>query len=104
MKAGKIRFFGLSDDTPWGINEYIRLSEQHNLPRVTSIQNEFSLIHAKDWPFLIETCVRTDVAYLPWSPLAAGVLSGKYIDGARPAGLSLDHGTTQQSVPRYGSG
>lgn len=86
VKAGKIRHFGLSDDTTWGINEYIRLSDKHGLPRVASIQNEFSLLHAKDWPYLIENCVHEDVAYLPWSPLAAGSLSGKYLDGARPEG------------------
>ena len=86
VKNGKIRHFGLSDDTPWGINEYISLSEKHNLTRVTSIQNEFSLLHAKDWPYLIENCVHADVAYLPWSPLAGGFLSGKYVDGARPEG------------------
>lgn len=86
IKEGKIRHFGLSNETPWGINEYLKLSELHGLPRVASIQNEFSLLHAKDWPYLIENCVREDVAYLPWSPLAAGALSGKYIDGARPEG------------------
>ena len=86
VKAGKIRHFGLSDDTTWGINEYLRLSEKHNLPRVASIQNEFSLLHAKDWPYLIENCVHEDVAYLPWSPLAAGALTGKYLGGARPEG------------------
>lgn len=86
VKAGKIRHFGLSDDTTWGINQYIKLSDQHDLPRVASIQNEFSLLHTKDWPYLIENCVHEDVAYLPWSPLAAGSLSGKYIDGARPEG------------------
>jgi len=86
VKAGKIRHFGLSDDTPWGINEYVRLSKLHDLVRVTSIQNEFNLLHTKDWPYLIENCVHADVAYLPWSPLAAGALTGKYIDGARPPG------------------
>lgn len=86
VKAGKIKHFGLSNETPWGINEYLRLSEKYDLPRVASIQNEFSLLHAKDWPYLIENCVREDVAYLPWSPLAAGALSGKYIDGQRPEG------------------
>ncbi len=86
VKAGKIRFCGLSDDTPWGINTYLNLSEQHALPRMVSIQNEFSLLHAKDWPYLIENCVREDLAYLPWSPLAGGVLSGKYLDGKLPAG------------------
>ncbi|MGR0278921.1 aldo/keto reductase [Marinomonas dokdonensis] len=86
IKAGKIRHFGLSDDTTWGINEYLKLSESHNLPRVASIQNEFSLLHAKDWPYLIENCLHEDIAYLPWSPLATGSLTGKYLDDQRPAG------------------
>jgi len=86
IKAGKIRHCGLSDDTPWGINEYLRLAEQHNLPKMVSIQNEFSLLHLKDWPYLIENCVFNDVAYLPWSPLAGGALSGKYANGQRPEG------------------
>ena len=49
-------------------------------------QHEFSLLHTKDWPYLIENCVHEEVAYLPWSPLAAGALTGKYLGGARPAG------------------
>lgn len=86
IDAGKIRFCGLSDDTPWGITEYLRLSERYSLPAIVSIQNEFSLLHTKDWPYLIEQCVHQNVAYLPWSPLAGGALSGKYSDGARPVG------------------
>jgi aryl-alcohol dehydrogenase-like predicted oxidoreductase len=86
IKAGKIRFCGLSDDTTWGLNTYLKLSEQHNLPRMVSIQNEFSLLHTKDWPYLIENCVHEDIAYLPWSPLAGGMLSGKYLNGALPEG------------------
>ena len=86
IKAGKIRHCGLSDDTTWGINHYLRLSEKHDLPRMVSIQNEFSLVHTKDWPYLIENCLHEDIAYLPWSPLAGGMLSGKYLNGARPAG------------------
>ncbi len=86
VKAGKIRYCGLSDDTPWGISQYLRLSEKYDLPKIVSIQNEFSLLHTKDWPYLIEQCVHEDIAYLPWSPLACGALSGKYLGGARPAG------------------
>ncbi|GAB3476580.1 aldo/keto reductase [Marinomonas epiphytica] len=86
IKAGKIRHFGLSDDTTWGINEYLKLSDKHQLPRVASIQNEFSLLHAKDWPYLIENCIHEDVAYLPWSALGAGALTGKYLNGTRPKG------------------
>ena len=83
---GKIRHCGLSDETTWGINEYLKLSDKHSLPKMVSIQNEFNLLHAKDWPYLIENCVHEDVAYLPWSPLAGGALSGKYLGGARPEG------------------
>lgn len=86
IQAGKIRHWGLSDDTPWGIMKYLALAKEHNLARPVSIQNEFSLLHAKDWHFLLETCVYENIAYLPWSPLAGGMLSGKYIGGARPAG------------------
>lgn len=85
-KQGKIRHCGLSDDTTWGINEYLRLSEKHALPKMVSIQNEFNLLHTKDWPHLIENCVHADIAYLPWSPLATGILSGKYLNGEVPAG------------------
>ncbi|WP_206484107.1 aldo/keto reductase [Thalassotalea sp. G2M2-11] len=86
VAAGKIRYCGLSDDTPWGINQYLQLSKEHNLPKMVSIQNEFSLLHTKDWPYLIENCSHEDIAYLPWSPLATGALTGKYLQGARPKG------------------
>ncbi len=86
VKAGKIRHCGLSDDSPWGIAEYLQLAKEHSLPRMVSIQNEFSLIHTKDWPYLIEQCAMEDVAFLPWSPLGGGVLSGKYLNGAMPEG------------------
>ncbi len=86
IKAGKIRHCGLSDDTTWGINTYLNLAKEHDLPRMVSIQNEFSLLHAKDWPYLIENCVHEDIAFLPWSPLGGGALSGKYLGGKRPEG------------------
>ena len=78
VKAGKVRHFGLSDDTAWGIMKYNEQAKEHNLPRVESIQNEFSLLDRSDDPYVAEVCVRDDVAYLPWSPLAMGILSGKY--------------------------
>lgn len=86
VQAGKIKHCGLSDDTPWGINTYLKLSEQYDLPKMVSIQNEFNLLHSKDWPYLIENCHHENVAYLPWSPLAGGILSGKYLNGERPEG------------------
>ncbi|MDE3271601.1 aldo/keto reductase [Pseudoalteromonas sp. G4] len=111
IKAGKIRHFGLSDDTTWGIHTFIELAKEHNLPRPVSIQNEFNLLHAKDWPYLIEHCVHEDIAYLPWSPLATGMLSGKYLNNARPEGsrwtliqrqgLFRDTEFSQQAVAEY---
>ncbi|MGV2873981.1 aldo/keto reductase [Colwellia sp. E150_009] len=86
VEAGKIRYCGLSDDTPWGINTYLKLSEQYDLPRIVSIQNEFNLLHPQDAPYLIENCIRENIAYLPWSPLATGILSGKYLNNALPKG------------------
>ena len=86
VKQGKVRHFGLSDDTPWGLMKYQELARTHDLPPIVSIQNEFSLLHRKDDPYLAEVCVMEDIAYLPWSPLAGGALSGKYLGGARPEG------------------
>lgn len=86
IDAGKIKHYGLSNDTPWGINTYLTLSEKYNLPRAVSIQNEFNLLQTQDSPYLLENCIREDIAYLPWSPLATGILTGKYANNALPEG------------------
>jgi aryl-alcohol dehydrogenase-like predicted oxidoreductase len=86
VKAGKVRFCGLSNETPWGVNEYLCLAKLHDLPIMASVQNEFNLLHTTDWPYMMEMCSLNNVAYLPWSPLAGGTLSGKYLAGARPIG------------------
>lgn len=86
IKAGKIKAVGLSNETPWGISEYIRLAKEHNLPRMASVQNEFNLLMQKDSSYVLENCIYNDLAYLPWSPLAGGALSGKYANGQKPAG------------------
>ena len=111
IDAGKIRYAGLSNETPWGLATYLRLAKEHNLPRIVSMQNEFNLIHFKDWPYLLENCAMENVAYLPWSPLAGGALSGKYLEGARPAGsrwtltqrngLFRDTETCREAVAAY---
>lgn len=110
VKEGKIRHFGLSDDTPWGLMKYQELARQHTLPPIVSIQNEFSLLHRKDDPYLAEVCVMEGIAYLPWSPLAGGALSGKYLGGARPEGtrwgiderkLFRDTETSNEAIAAY---
>lgn len=84
VKSGKVRHFGLSNESAWGIMAYLRLAEKYDLPRVASIQNEFGILNRLDDPYVAETCVREDIAYLPWSPLGGGLVSGKYANGARP--------------------
>ncbi len=79
IKAGKIRHVGLSDDSAWGIKQYVDLAESHNLPKIASIQNEYNLLRRRDEYDIAETCALEDVSYLAWSPLAMGVLSGKYL-------------------------
>lgn len=86
ITSGKIRHVGLSDETAWGTTRWVNLADQLNLPRMISIQNEYSLLCRIFEPDLLEVCVAEDVSFLPWSPLATGMLSGKYLDGARPAG------------------
>ena len=86
VKAGKIRHIGVSNDTPWGIAKYLELAKEHDLPRMVSVQHEYNFLHQKDDPYVTETCTIENLAYLPWSPLAGGALSGKYLNGARPEG------------------
>jgi aryl-alcohol dehydrogenase-like predicted oxidoreductase len=80
VKQGKIREIGLSDDTAWGTMHYLKLAEEHDLPRMASIQNEYSLLCRLFEPDLSEIAMKEDVGLLAWSPLATGMLSGKYLD------------------------
>ncbi len=86
IKAGKIRHIGLSDETAWGTMKYLELAEKHGLPRMQSIQNEYSLLCRLFEPDFHEIAMAEDCGLLAWSPLATGMISGKYLDGARPAG------------------
>jgi aryl-alcohol dehydrogenase-like predicted oxidoreductase len=100
VKAGKIRSYGLSNDTPWGVMKYLELAKDHGLGRVASVQNEYSLLYQHDDPYLAEVCVHEDVAYLPYSPLAAGSISGKYLNGARPEGARWSLGRDNRKNQR----
>jgi len=86
VKAGKIRHIGLSNESAWGTLQYLRLSEEKGLPRVASIQNEYNLLYRTFDLDLAEVAHHEDVGLLPYSPLAAGILSGKYLNGAKPTG------------------
>jgi aryl-alcohol dehydrogenase-like predicted oxidoreductase len=89
VDAGKIRFVGVSNETPWGLMTYLTLAETHGLPRMVSIQNPYSLINRSFEVGLAEISHREDVGLLAYSPLGFGVLSGKYLSGEQPAGARL---------------
>jgi aryl-alcohol dehydrogenase-like predicted oxidoreductase len=78
VKAGKVRAIGLSNETPYGVHEFVRLAEQHGLPRVDTVQNPYCLINRSYENGLDETCHRLGVSLLAYSPLGFGLLSGKY--------------------------
>ena len=84
VKAGKVRHLGLSNETPWGVCEFVRVAEQQGLPRIVSVQNPYALVNRVVDNGLDETLHRTGVSLLAYSPLGFGTLTGKY-DG--PAGV-----------------
>lgn len=85
VRAGKIRQVGVSNETPWGVMRYLALSERLGLPRIASIQNPYNLLNRSFEIGLAEIAHRENVPLLAYSPLAFGVLSGKYLGRARPA-------------------
>ncbi|GJM02137.1 MAG: aldo/keto reductase [Rhodomicrobium sp.] len=99
IKAGKIRQWGLSNDSAWGITQYANIARSNNLLGPVSVQNEYSLLRRRDELNIAEACLIEGISYLPWSPLAMGVLSGKYLGGQTPnARITLD----EPSQNRYG--
>ena len=78
VQAGKVRHVGLSNETPYGVHEFVRLAEQHGLPRVASVQNPYCLLNRTYENALDETCHRLGVSLLAYSPLAFGLLTGKF--------------------------
>lgn len=89
IQAGKIRHIGLSNETAWGLSKWLQLAEQNNMPRMASVQNEYSLLCRKFEPDLSEIAIHENCGLLAWSPLCRGMLSGKYLNGARPDGARL---------------
>jgi len=83
---GKVRFVGLSNETPWGTMSFLKAAEQHGLPRPVSIQNAYNFVNRSFEIGLSEISYREQVSLLAYSPLGQGYLSGKYEEGALPAG------------------
>ncbi|MDZ5646877.1 aldo/keto reductase [Nitrospirillum sp. BR 11828] len=86
VTAGKVRHVGVSNETAWGVMAYLRAAERQGLPRIASIQNVYNLLSRRFEDDLAEVAQREQVGLLGYSPLAAGTLSGKYLNGAMPAG------------------
>jgi len=86
VEAGKIRAVGLSNESAWGTAQFLSIAEANGWPRVASIQNEYSLLCRHYDLDLAELTHHEDVGLLAFSPLAAGILTGKYLDGATPEG------------------
>jgi aryl-alcohol dehydrogenase-like predicted oxidoreductase len=100
VKEGKIRHIGVSNESPWGVCEYIKQSETRGLPRIATIQNLYNLTaRAFETTLLDETCFREQVSLLAYSPLAFGQLSAKYIDDPKAHGRLTIYPPTWS--PRY---
>ena len=89
VKAGKIRHIGLSNETPWGVMQFLHYAEQADLPRIVSVQNPYSLLNRSYEIGLAEVSWREQAGLLAYSPLGFGVLSGKYLGGNRPKNARL---------------
>jgi aryl-alcohol dehydrogenase-like predicted oxidoreductase len=89
VSEGKIRCVGVSNETPWGVAQYVALAERHGWPEIVSIQNPFSLLNRSFEIGLAEFSHRNRIGLLAYSPLGFGVLSGKYLNKANPPGARL---------------
>ncbi|NDE90484.1 MAG: NADP(H)-dependent aldo-keto reductase [Alphaproteobacteria bacterium] len=89
VKAGKVRHVGLSNETPYGTMRFLEEAQMKNLPRMQSVQNPYSLLNRTYEIGMAEVSIRANCGLLAYSPLAMGVLSGKYLGGAKPAGSRM---------------
>lgn len=89
VKQGKIKHIGVSNETPWGVMRFLEESKYQNLPRIKTIQNPYSLLNRSFETGLSEICIRENVGLLAYSPLAFGVLSGKYLSGNMQANYRI---------------
>ena len=101
VKAGKVRHVGVSNETPWGLAQYLKAADSLGLPRIVSVQNPYSLLNRLYEGGLSEFSHREGVGLLAYSPLAFGTLTGKYLNGARPQGSRLT--SVYRTFNRYDS-
>ena len=111
IQQGKIRYIGISNETPWGTMQYLNAAEKFNLPKISTIQNPYNLVNRTYEIGLAELGIRENVGLLAYSPLAAGLLTNKYLEGKRPEGARFTnwpnyftryaHPNTMQAVTKY---
>jgi aryl-alcohol dehydrogenase-like predicted oxidoreductase len=89
IEAGKIRYYGVSNETAWGLMHWLQIADSRALPRPISIQNPYSLLNRTFEIGLAEACHHENIGLLPYSPLGFGVLTGKYLDDQPPVGSRL---------------
>ncbi|MFL0809830.1 MAG: NADP(H)-dependent aldo-keto reductase [Agarilytica sp.] len=89
VKAGKVRYVGISNETPWGMMEYLRIAKEKGFSRIVSIQNPYNMLNRTFDVGCSEISIREKVGLLAYSPLAFGALSGKYLGGQSPEGARL---------------
>mmetsp|Transcript_17562 Transcript_17562/g.49870 ORF Transcript_17562/g.49870 Transcript_17562/m.49870 type:complete len:332 (+) Transcript_17562:223-1218(+) len=91
LDEGLIRSWGLSNETPFGVAQFAAAAHRVGIPKPVSIQNSFSLVHREFEQTLAESCAHWNynLSLLPWSPLAGGALSGKYLEGQKPEGARM---------------
>ena len=99
-KDGKVRSFGVSNETPWGVMKFLSLASKYHLPRMATIQNPYSLLNRTYEIGLAEVTHHEDIGLLAYSPLAFGRLTSKYLGGAKPKGARL---TEYSRFTRYNS-
>ena len=90
IDSGKIRYVGLSNETPWGVSKFLEISKEKNLPRMMSVQNPYSLLNRSYEVGLAEMSIREKIGLLAYSPLASGFLSGKYRNNQIPKNSRIE--------------
>lgn len=111
IQEGKIRYIGISNETPWGTMQFLRTAGQENLPKIITIQNPYNLVNRTYEVGLAEIGMRENIGLLAYSPLAGGLLSDKYLHGQKPEGARFTlwpnyftryaHPNTMKAVERY---
>ncbi len=102
VREGRVRNIGVSNETPWGVMEYLRVASERSLPRIVTIQNQYSLTNRTFDIGLAEMCIKEHIGLLAYSTLNMGVLTGKYKNGKIPQGSRYDLPTfVEPSRSRY---